>query len=153
MRGWKRAFVSLPSGLVVECEIAATIEDRERGFNGRRRPPYGFGILFVFPQLVLSPFTMQRTEFPLDMVFMRGEPNEHGAVPAEVVQIVNASLSGRRGSTTSVSRPRRDPRSFLDHRSPSRSSPRKSDLRSGTTAPLLAAMTRCSAGERVPQRR
>lgn len=91
MRGWKRAFVSLPSGLVVECEIAATIEDRERGFNGRRRPPYGFGILFVFPQLVLSPFTMQRTEFPLDMVFMRGEPNEHGAVPAEVVQIVNAN--------------------------------------------------------------
>lgn len=90
LKGWKRALVSLPSGLVVECEIAATEEDRERGFNGRRRPPYGSGMLFVFPQLVLSPFTMQRTEFPLDMVFMRGELNGEGAVPADITQVVNA---------------------------------------------------------------
>jgi hypothetical protein len=90
MKEWKGAFVSLPSGLVVDCEIAATQEERERGFIGRRRPPYGTGILFVFQQMVLTPFTMRETTFPLDLVFMRGEMTDRGHVSAEIVQIVSA---------------------------------------------------------------
>lgn len=72
LSAWPRARVAFPSGLIVDATLATDDRARTEGYALRRiGPPYGTGILFVFPSLGSVPFTMAETSFPLDIVFLR----------------------------------------------------------------------------------
>lgn len=88
MRGWRGAFVALPSGLVVHAGIAADEASRVTGYASVDHPPsFGTGILFVFPQPGLVPFTMAETRFPLDLAFMIARSRVEGEIDADLVHI------------------------------------------------------------------
>lgn len=54
----------------VRLEVADTPALQRQGFKGRSSLPWGQGMLFVFPQDVTLPFTMDDVQFPLDILFL-----------------------------------------------------------------------------------
>jgi uncharacterized protein len=55
---------------VLQLEIANTPENQVRGLAGRPYLLPNWGMLFVFPQDVVLPFTMRGMYFPIDIVFL-----------------------------------------------------------------------------------
>lgn len=51
-------------------EVVKNDADRAQGLMGRKEMPEGQGMLFVFPQLVQSPFWMKNTLIPLSIGFL-----------------------------------------------------------------------------------
>ncbi len=62
--------ITLPSGRVIQAEIADDPASRERGLMFRKSLPAGRGMLFVFPAESSLVFWMKNTLVPLDIVFL-----------------------------------------------------------------------------------
>jgi uncharacterized membrane protein (UPF0127 family) len=60
-------------GVSVTAEVAATDGSRTRGLAGHRRLTAGEGMLFVFGGTRGHDFWMQGVDFPLDMIWIRGD--------------------------------------------------------------------------------
>jgi uncharacterized membrane protein (UPF0127 family) len=79
------------SGVPVTAEVAATEGSRARGLAGHRRLAAGAGMLFVFDRTGSHDFWMQGVDFPLDMIWIRGN-----RVAGVTRQAPPESQSGRR---------------------------------------------------------
>ncbi len=62
--------ITLPSGRMIQAEIADDPASRERGLMFRKSLPRGRGMLFVFPGETTLGFWMKNTLVPLDIVFL-----------------------------------------------------------------------------------
>ena len=60
-------------GVPVVAQVAATDGSRTRGLAGHRRLEAGEGMLFVFDGAGGHDFWMQGVDFPLDMIWIRGD--------------------------------------------------------------------------------
>ena len=59
--------------VTIRAEVAATLDQRERGLMGRRSLAPDTGMLFVFPGRVRVGFWMKDTLIPLDVAFIAGD--------------------------------------------------------------------------------
>lgn len=90
LSAYTRARLAFPSGLIVDASLATDDRARTEGYAHRRiGPPYGTGMLFVFPSVGLVPFTMAETRFALDLVFLRLQELQ---LPKMLVRVVGRSL-------------------------------------------------------------
>lgn len=62
---------------VIETEIAATQEDKQRGLMFRTSVPPGTGMLFAYGEAQEITMWMRNTYVSLDMVFIRGDGTVH----------------------------------------------------------------------------
>lgn len=86
LAAFSAARVLFPSGLIIHASLATNDLARTTGYAGRViGPPYGTGILFVFPSIGIVPFTMAETSFPLDLVFLRSFEVSGAMVRARII--------------------------------------------------------------------
>ncbi len=73
------------NGHILRVEIADTMATRAQGLSGRERLSEDEGMFFIFPIPAIYPFWMKDMEFPIDIVWIRGEKivgvTENAAVP------------------------------------------------------------------------
>jgi len=76
--GWsQRAFASgsiiIDDKIKVAVEVASTAQAREKGLSGTDRLETGRGMLFVFLRPDVYTFWMKDMNFPIDILWIRGE--------------------------------------------------------------------------------
>lgn len=65
--------VVLPSGRVIDVEIARTEEEKGQGLMFRESMPREHGMIFLFDDLAVRSFWMKNCHFPLDMIFAKSD--------------------------------------------------------------------------------
>lgn len=65
--------VVLPSGKVVDVELARNDAERSQGLMFRESMPRGHGMVFLFDDLAIRPFWMKNCHFALDMIFTKAD--------------------------------------------------------------------------------
>jgi len=59
------------NGILVEVEVARTMEEKMQGLSGREMLPEGKGMLFVYDQPVRPSFWMKEMRFSIDIIWIR----------------------------------------------------------------------------------
>lgn len=65
--------LTFPSGKQISIEVADNALSRAKGLSGRAQIDDSYGMLFLFPELNTPSFWMKGMNFPLDMIWIRGE--------------------------------------------------------------------------------
>ena len=96
---------------VVRAEVVATPEKLYQGLSGRRRLPWGTGMLFVLPRREVQEFCMRGMLIPIDIIWIDGQrvigfhenlqPQDQGTFaspgPADLALEVPAGFVARTG--------------------------------------------------------
>lgn len=61
------------NGVLLKVEMADTQSKRSKGLGGREAMASDEGMLFIFPDIQRRSFWMKDLQFPLDLIWIRGE--------------------------------------------------------------------------------
>lgn len=94
----------------VKVELARTQSARARGLSSRHNLEFDNGMLFIFPEPGMYPFTLEKTKIPLDIVWISdgkivylarnvqpGTPSVVPGVTSTMVLETNAGLTSMNG--------------------------------------------------------
>lgn len=103
------------NGKTYEARLAATEEEREKGLQGVKELPKDEGMLFMYQEPCTVGFWMDKTEVPLDIVFIdddeevisvyEGKPGDRTVVEEDDVKYVlevNAKSGIRKGDDVDI---------------------------------------------------
>lgn len=65
--------ITMPGGVLIHAELAATPQERSRGLMFRENLPKDRGMLFTFAEAQPWTFWMKNTKIPLDIIWMDGK--------------------------------------------------------------------------------